>query len=268
MEKLIIPELPGATGWRAWKSKVVHAVVQGSGRAEQGMVTNWVMEAFSKTATTETLRHCPLALVSLDGKLMQGINIMLKASKHARAKLIEQNISLAMQEVLENYRSIVGGRHGLWVIAKQFITSGKHAGTVIVFAVTDPDAGKRGVAPPPGTYRCRTVKLGSQGGEDGLGYVVYGWFECEIERTPNGLRLVKTTGSQRTQGLLYPDMDRRLVYIGAQALSDAETGFPAYGDRPERDQVGVLERIGQSRWRLVLPWPKQEAKLELLEIRT
>ncbi|RZJ43020.1 MAG: DUF4893 domain-containing protein, partial [Brevundimonas sp.] len=33
-----------------------------------------------------------------------------------------------------------------------------------------------------------------------------------------------------------------------------------------RDQIGVLERIGESRWRLVLPWPKQEAKLELMEI--
>ena len=33
-----------------------------------------------------------------------------------------------------------------------------------------------------------------------------------------------------------------------------------------RDQVGVMERVGQNRWRLVLPWPKQEAKLELLEI--
>ena len=34
----------------------------------------------------------------------------------------------------------------------------------------------------------------------------------------------------------------------------------------ERDQVGAFERIGDQRWRLVLPWPKQEAKLELLEI--
>ena len=30
--------------------------------------------------------------------------------------------------------------------AKQVITSGKHAGTVIVFAVTDPEAGKRGIS--------------------------------------------------------------------------------------------------------------------------
>ena len=42
--------------------------------------------------------------------------------------------------------------------------------------------------------------------------------------------------------------------------------FPRYGQTRERDQVGVLERIGDQRWRLALPWPKQEAKLELLEI--
>ena len=37
-------------------------------------------------------------------------------------------------------------------------------------------------APPVGEYRCRTVKLGNQN-RDGLGYVVYGWFDCRIERT-------------------------------------------------------------------------------------
>ena len=38
------------------------------------------------------------------------------------------------------------GDHYVLNGAKQFITSGKHAGTVIVFAVTDPDAGKRGIS--------------------------------------------------------------------------------------------------------------------------
>jgi hypothetical protein len=45
-----------------------------------------------------------------------------------------------------------------------------------------------------------------------------------------------------------------------------DRSLPRLWRRTERDQVGVLERIGQNRWRLVLPWPKQEAKLELLEI--
>lgn len=134
-------------------------------------------------------------------------------------------------------------------------------------ALVDPNAGLAGrLQPAPGTYRCRTVKLGRRTEGQGLAYVAYPFFACSVELTPGGdLILTKTTGSQRTQGLLYPDTDRRLVYVGAQAWGD-EAHFPRYGQTPERDQVGAFERIGDQRWRLVLPWPKQEAKLELLEI--
>jgi len=123
--------------------------------------------------------------------------------------------------------------------------------------------------PGPGRYRCRTIKIGAKG-EGALDYVAYPWFTCTVELTPGGdLILTKTGGSQRTRGLLYPDPanDRRLIYIGAQAWGTAETTWPAYGQNPERDQVGVFERVGIERWRLVLPWPKQEAKLELLDLR-
>lgn len=133
--------------------------------------------------------------------------------------------------------------------------------------LVDPNAGQAGrLQPPPGTYRCRTVKLGSNS-PGGLGYVEYPFFRCTIELTPGGdLILTKTTGSQRTRGLLYPDTDRRLVFVGAQAWGMDETGFPRYGDQPVRDQVGVFERIGSNRWRLVIPWPKVESKLEILEL--
>ncbi|MDP1738953.1 MAG: DUF4893 domain-containing protein [Caulobacter sp.] len=121
--------------------------------------------------------------------------------------------------------------------------------------------------PAPGKYRCRTIKIGAKG-EGNLTYVAYGWFTCTIELTPGGdLILTKTGGSQRTRGLLYPDTDRRLVFVGAQAWGTDETEYPAYGQRVERDQVGVFERVGVSRWRLVLPWPKQESKLEILELK-
>lgn len=135
----------------------------------------------------------------------------------------------------------------------------------------DPNAGQAGrLQPPPGDYRCRTIKLGArdsgQGGSGGLAYVAYPAFRCRVELTPGGdLILEKTTGSQRTRGLLYPDTDRRLVYVGAQAWGD-ETGFPAYGAQAERDQLGVFERIGPQRWRLVIPFPKQESKLDILEL--
>ena len=133
--------------------------------------------------------------------------------------------------------------------------------------LVDPNAALAGrLQPAPETYRCRTIKLGRRVEGQGLAYVAYPFFACSVELTPGGdLILTKTTGSQRTQGLLYPDTDRRLVYVGAQAWGD-EAHFPRYGQTRERDQVGVLERIGDQRWRLVLPWPKQEAKLELLEI--
>ncbi|HEY0600906.1 DUF4893 domain-containing protein [Brevundimonas sp.] len=133
--------------------------------------------------------------------------------------------------------------------------------------LVDPNAAQTGrLQPPPGSYRCRSIKLGSNG-PGGLGYLEYPFFRCTLELTPGGdLVLTKATGSQRTRGLLYPDTDDRLVFIGAQAWGADETGYPAYGQRPERDQIGVFERIGSERWRLVLPWPKQDSKLEILEL--
>jgi len=133
--------------------------------------------------------------------------------------------------------------------------------------LVDPNAGQAGrLQPAPGTYRCRTVKLGSKA-EGGLAYVAYPFFRCTVELTPGGdLILTKTTGSQRTRGLLYPDTDNRLIFVGAQAWGMDETGFPAYGAQPERDQVGVFERIGPERWRMVVPWPRVESKLEILEL--
>ena len=132
--------------------------------------------------------------------------------------------------------------------------------------LVDPNAAQEGrLQPPPGTYRCRTIKLGSQA-EGGLAYVAYPFFQCSVEMTPGGdLILTKGTGSQRSRGLLYPDTDRRLVFIGAQAWGD-ERDYPRYGQNRERNQIGAFERIGQNRWRLVMPWPKQEAKLEILEL--
>ena len=133
--------------------------------------------------------------------------------------------------------------------------------------LVDPNAGQAGrLQPPPGTYRCRTIKMGTKS-EVGLAFNPYGFFRCTVELTPGGdLILTKVTGSQRTRGLLYPDTDRRLVFVGAQAWGMDETGFPRYGQMPERDQVGAFERIGPNRWRLVIPWPRVESKLEVLEL--
>lgn len=128
----------------------------------------------------------------------------------------------------------------------------------------DPDAARPGAEPPVGDYRCRTIKLGNQGG-GGLGYVVYGWFDCRVERTGRGLRFSKLTGSQRQTGLLFPEAADRMVFLGGLALSD-EPAANSYGQNPERDIVGVWERFGDRRWRLVMPYPVFESTLDLLEV--
>jgi hypothetical protein len=132
--------------------------------------------------------------------------------------------------------------------------------------LAQPDAALPRPHPAPGDYRCRTVKMGLKMGGEGSGVLPYGWFQCRVELTPGGdLRLAKTTGSQRPGGHLYPETSRRLVYLGAAAWGD-ERPIP-YGRDPERDQIGVFERIGPQRYRLVLPFPKQESTLDIIELR-
>lgn len=120
--------------------------------------------------------------------------------------------------------------------------------------------------PTPGTYRCRTIKLGAGPGGTGGGVIAYGWFQCRVALSPGGdLTIRKTTGSQRPMGNLYPDGARRLVYLGAVAWGQERDA--AYGRDPERDQAGVFERIGPNHYRLVLPYPKVESTLDIIELR-
>lgn len=176
--------------------------------------------------------------------------------------------------VLNDWRASITGydrdrytrREAAWDLALEQARRQRGSGDLRPLGeLIDPDAARPFVAPPVGDYRCRTVKLGSQSGEEGLGYVVYGWFACRIEATPRGLKFVKLTGSQRPSGLLFPETDRQMVMLGSMALSN-EPPANSYGQRPDRDLVAVLERIGERRWRLVLPWPQNESNLDLIEL--
>jgi len=177
-------------------------------------------------------------------------------------------------EVLRDWRGIVTASDrdryqrldAAWSLALQQARRQRGSGDLASTGeLIDPDAARPSVAPPPGDYRCRTVKLGSQGGEDGLGYVVYGWFDCRIEKTSRGLKFSKLTGSQRPAGLLFPEDDRRMILLGSMALAE-EPPANSYGQTPDRDLIAALERIGERRWRLVLPWPRYESNLDLIEL--
>ncbi len=69
------------------------------------------------------------------------------------------------------------GDHYVLNGAKQFITSGSHAGMVIVFAVTDPDAGKRGISAfivPTDTPGYEVVRIEGQARPARLGHLPAG----------------------------------------------------------------------------------------------
>jgi hypothetical protein len=126
-------------------------------------------------------------------------------------------------------------------------------------------AGLARPAPTPGSYNCRLVRLGSTG----KGKPVFEKFKpffCYVEVEGNLLTIVKQTGSTRPAGRLWEDDDpRRLIFLGSLALGDEEAPL-AYGENRKRDMAGIFERIGPFRWRLVIPWPQDGAKLNVFEL--
>jgi hypothetical protein len=128
----------------------------------------------------------------------------------------------------------------------------------------DPDAALAQPLPPPGDYRCRTIKIGSQS-ESGLEYVAYPAYRCRIAADAGFWAFTKLSGSQRPVGVLLPDSDRRYVFLGTLQLGD-ETGALQYGRDRERDMAAWLERVGEQRWRLVFPSPHFESLLDIIEL--
>lgn len=151
-----------------------------------------------------------------------------------------------------------------WRDARDQIAAAGHADELTKLGdIADPALFAEGGPPAPGNYRCRTIKLGAR--TPGMPVMVMAAARpCRIEEAGEFLRLVSPLGAQRTAGLLYPD-DDRMIYLGAVSLG-SESGLFAYKRDAERDQVGVLHRIGAARWRLELPWPKWESALDIVEI--
>ena len=118
-----------------------------------------------------------------------------------------------------------------------------------------------------GSWRCRTIKLGGI-----TPYVVYSWFNCRISQHGGGLFFEKTSGSQHTNGFLYP-ADGGLVYLGASSV----TGEPSHaysgngasagaGATPD-DQIGILTMISPGHARLEMPFPVQESTMDVIELK-
>jgi len=135
-------------------------------------------------------------------------------------------------------------------------------------ALLVPDAALAGPPILDGDYRCRIIKLGAKG-QGMLDYIAYPFFTCRIDtRTgANGTRrhFTKLTGSQRVMGVIFPDSAMRQVLLGTLVLGDEQRAL-AYGVDETRDVAGLVERIGPSRWRLVMPSPHFESQLDVMEL--
>jgi hypothetical protein len=152
-----------------------------------------------------------------------------------------------------------------WVKAvAQARAGGNDAEVVAEGLLLDPDAALRGAAPPPGDYRCRVVKVGAKS-EGLLDFVAYPFFGCRIGTEGGTLGFAKLTGSQRPIGRLFADGERRMVFLGVLQLGD-ERGALRYGHDRQRDMIGLLERIGERRWRLAFPYPAFESTLDVIEL--
>ena len=141
--------------------------------------------------------------------------------------------------------------------------SGHEAALQSEGALVDPDAGVRGSL-PPGRYTCRIVKLGTaQAGT--AAYRHYPTYPCAVTSEGELSSFAQLSGAQRPTGLIFNGQNGRQIFLGTLMLGD-ETRALDSGRDSERDMAGAIERIGAERWRLVLPYPRFESMLDLVEI--
>ena len=131
-------------------------------------------------------------------------------------------------------------------------------------ALLDPDAALNGPAIPDGLYHCRVVKLGARP-EATLTFAGGSPASCRINADRGLQELSKLNGVQRYVGLIFPNDAVREVFLGTLVLGD-ETRALQYGQDEPRNVVGYIERIGDKRWRLVMPDPHFESRIDVMEL--
>jgi hypothetical protein len=128
----------------------------------------------------------------------------------------------------------------------------------------DPDAAMEKPDVPDGAYHCRWIKLGRRivwGQKTGAPFQIDAPVPCSIK----GTRFRAKGGTLRPNGTLWSYDAARLLFLGGISVGDEAATIP-YGRDPDRNALGLLERIGDHRWRLVLPHPAWEATIDVIEI--
>lgn len=124
----------------------------------------------------------------------------------------------------------------------------------------DPEVRLPRAAPAPGTYRCRYVRPGRRAWVNSAQGFCYVGFE------EGQLTLASELRGLRFGGYLWElKRGERLVFLGASVPAGARTPL-AYGEDASRDVAGLVERIGEFRYRLTLPETAPGAGLTVVEM--
>jgi hypothetical protein len=162
--------------------------------------------------------------------------------------------------------SLIGGIGASWTAALADARS--HGGTSAIAAEGDllnPKAALPRPTPPPGVYHCRVIRLGLTSVNRTKAWAAFKPFFCFVAVDGPLLTFTKGTGTHRPGGRLWDDSDSRMVFLGS--VADKPDGrLPAYGDSPKSNQVGVVERVGDFRWRMVIPGSTPDGKLDVMEL--
>lgn len=131
-------------------------------------------------------------------------------------------------------------------------------------ALLDPDSALESATLPGGRYRCRVLKLGSTT-RGAVRYSAAPALDCRVADEGGVLSFTKMDGTQRPVGLVFNNDPRRNIFLGTVMFSD-ETSAIDYGRDAARDLVGAVERVGDKRWRMILPYPHFESVLDVIEL--
>jgi Domain of unknown function (DUF4893) len=198
--------------------------------------------------------------------LIVGILLSLSACRgNARPEAIKPVVANWRRTITAADNDRLGSWRTAFAAALEKARAAGHGNSIsLEGALLIPDAALDSPRPPVGHYRCRVIKLGARASLS-LDYLVYPATDCIIEQEDEVLSFVKSGGTQRPVGLLFPEEGNRMVFLGTMVLGDERRPLE-YGRDSARDMVGALERIGPKRWRLILPKPRFESMMDVVEL--
>lgn len=164
----------------------------------------------------------------------------------------------ADRERLRNWRTA-------WLDAVTKAKAGDGAGPIARDdALYDPDHALDQPIPPVGEYRCRIVKLGAKRPEN-RAFVELPAAGCTVGRDGDETWFTVNDGAQRPIGRFFAGPPGRGVFLGTLELGDERLPLE-YGLDAKRNMIAYLDRVGEARWRLIMPEPRFDSIADLVEI--